>query len=241
MPCSTVIFTWEDISDANAAGQYIPFTAKYQGIPAIFVSGAAAASVLKASKQGKSATLSFDAPLTKDVATRTVWSMIKGSKYPDEVVFVTTHTDGPNTVEENGHIGVFALAKNALAKRPERTHVFAFITGHLRIPAMTEKGQASTRFLDDHPELWAGGAGQKKAVGALVIEHLGAVEYGENLARNEYKPTGKLEPELLYAATPELNEIVKATWVGSDPNFTRVSKPSAVSLCEPSSQNDLFS
>ncbi|GKT28162.1 hypothetical protein ADUPG1_004859, partial [Aduncisulcus paluster] len=42
-----VVFLWRNISDDHARGQYIPFTMDYQGIPAVFVSGEATATVLE--------------------------------------------------------------------------------------------------------------------------------------------------------------------------------------------------
>jgi hypothetical protein len=44
----------------------------------------------------------------------------------------------------------------ASGARPKRTLVFVFVTGHLRLPAVTGHGQAATAWLTAHPEWWSG-------------------------------------------------------------------------------------
>jgi hypothetical protein len=139
---------------------------------------------------------------------------------------VVTHSDGTNVVEENGHIGLLQLARDVMAQPPQRTIVFVFTAGHLRIPAVTTgHGQATSRWLTDHPDWWAGGPGQRRAVSGLVIEHLGALEYRDDPATGDYGPTGHAEPELLYASTRELRMLADIEWRGIEPGPTRVSMP----------------
>ncbi|WP_156753308.1 zinc-binding metallopeptidase family protein [Actinokineospora pegani] len=187
-----VVFAWRGLDDERARGQYVPFTLPYQDIPAVFVSGASAEAVLA---PGADATLTVPAALTPDATMRTVWTVIEGTRSPAETVVVVTHTDGTNTVEENGHIGLLALARDLVRTPPERTVVLVFIAGHLRIPAVTRSGQAGTRWLDDHPDLWSG------AVAGLAVEHLGA------RAR-----------ELLYATTPGLRHLAETAFPGTAPS-----------------------
>jgi len=223
-----VVFAWRGVSADNARGQYLPFTLGYQGIPAVFVAGAAADQVLGAASRRESAKLVLNASVCPASSTRTVWTVVEGTKHPDESLLVISHSDGPNNVEENGHLGLVALARDLVANPPERTVVLVFTTGHLRIPALTKHGQATTRWLEDHPDQWAGGPGQRQAVAGLAIEHLGAIEYADDPASGTYAPTGRAEPELLYATTRELMNIARAQWHGADPGPTRVSKPSAL-------------
>ncbi|TDZ93102.1 hypothetical protein [Mycobacteroides salmoniphilum] len=223
-----VIFLWRNISDDHAGGQYIPFTMDYQGIPAVFVSGGAATTVLAGATRADQATLTLDYQLIPDSPTRTIWTMVEGTTTPDETVFVVTHTDGVNAVEENGHIAMVAMARAAVLDPPERTTIFVFTSGHMRIPAVTPEGQATQRFLADHPELWAGGAGRRRAVAGLAIEHLGAREFIDNPDANELRPTGRVEPELLYATTSELAQLARAEWQPEDGATLRVSRPTAL-------------
>ncbi|EWC64333.1 hypothetical protein UO65_0343 [Actinokineospora spheciospongiae] len=196
-----VVFAWRGLAAEDARGQYVPFTLPYQDIPAAFVAGEAADAVLDAAARGRSGDLDVPATLTPGASMRTLWTTVEGTQRPDETVLVVTHTDGTNVVEENGHIGLLALARDAVDTPPRRTVVFAFVAGHLRIPAVTRSGQAATRWLRDHPDLWSG---PRRAVAGLGVEHLGA-----------------RAPELLYATTPRLRDLAAAEWPG-----TRVSRPS---------------
>jgi hypothetical protein len=156
---------------------------------------------------------------------RTVWAAVEGTRRPQETVLVVTHSDGTNVVEENGHIGLLHLAREVMAQPPQRTIVFVFTAGHLRIPAVTSHGQATSRWLTDHRDWWAGGPGQRRAVSGLVIEHLGALEYRDDPATGDYGPTGHGEPEVLYASTRELRMLADIEWRGVEPGPTRVSIP----------------
>jgi hypothetical protein len=221
-----VVLAVRGVSAANARGQYAPFTLSYRGIPAVSVAGRAADAVLHAARRGAQAELVLDATLTKDVCMRTVWAAAEGTRWPQETVLVVTHSDGTNVVEENGHIGLLQLARDVMAQPPQRTIVFVFIAGHLRIPAVTTgHGQATSRWLTDNPEWWAGGPGHRRAVSGLVIEHLGAREFHDDPETGDYGPTGHAEPELLYASTRELRMLADIEWRGVEPGPTRVSAP----------------
>ena len=223
-----VIFAWRGINAANARRQYLPFTLPYQDIPAVFVAGDAADSVVAAARRGEPAELVLHATLTQNSPMRTVWAVVEGTRRPQETLLVVSHSDGTNVVEENGHIGLVALARDVVANPPERSIAFVFVAGHLRIPAVTDEGQATSRWLHDHPECWAGGPGQRRAVAGLVIEHLGAREYRDDPKTGTYGPTGRAEPELLYASTRELELMAETEWRGVEPGPTRVSAPNAV-------------
>jgi hypothetical protein len=158
-----------------AADQYVPFIFPYRDIPAVWVAGEKEGEqLLEDARRGAVATLKLNALLSPDTLTDTVWTVVKG-EITNESILVVTHTDGVNVVEENGPIGVLELARMfADGPEPKRTLVFVFVTGHLRIPAVTGYGQATTAWLTAHPEWWSGKNGAPRAVAGLVIEHLGA-------------------------------------------------------------------
>jgi hypothetical protein len=224
-----VVLLVRGVSAANARGQYAPFTLSYRGIPAVSVAGDAADALLHAAQRGAQAELVLDATLTEDASMRTVWASVEGTRRPQETVLVVTHSDGTNVVEENGHIGLIQLARDVTTQPPERTIVFVFTAGHLRIPAVVAgHGQATSRWLADNRDWWAGGPGCRRAVSGLVIEHLGALEYRDDIVTGNYGPTGDAEPELLYASTPELRMLADLEWRGVEPGPTRVSMPNAL-------------
>ncbi|MBB4399127.1 hypothetical protein [Bradyrhizobium sp. ERR14] len=219
-----VIFAWRGISPSNAKGQYLPFTLPYQDIPGVFVAGDEAGFVLDAASRGRRATLVLDAVIERDSTMRTIWAAVEGNSAPYETILVVSHSDGTNILEENGHIGLVELARQVVAQPLARTAVFLLTAGHLRIPAVTDHGQATSRWLRDHPQWWAGGPGNRHAVAGLVIEHLGAREYLDDPLKNNYGPTGNPEPELLYASNPQLTALIESEWrtTGQAP---RVSAP----------------
>ncbi|WP_425838289.1 hypothetical protein [Streptomyces fractus] len=210
-----VIGVWRGLSDGAARGQYLPFTRDYQGIPALWIPESQRDTVLAAAKRGDTATLTLDATKTPGTTMDTLWAVSPGTgPQADEAVLVVTHSDGGNAVEENGHLGLLALARDAAATPHNRTVVFVYTAGHLRIPAVTEHGQATTAWLDAHPELWSPDTEGLTAVAGLAIEHLGAKHFRINPASGRYESDGTLEPEILYATTSELAELTRSTWSG---------------------------
>jgi hypothetical protein len=185
--------------------QYVPFTFPYRDIPAVWVAGEKGRQLLENASLGKTATLTLKASLSPGTLTDTVWTVVEG-EITNESILVVTHTDGVNVVEENGPIGVLELVRMfADEEKPKRTLVFVFVTGHLRIPAVTNHGQATTAWLAAHPEWWSGKNGAPRAVAGLVIEHLGALECDSK---------DRVEPavELTYATNATMQRVLEASW-----------------------------
>ncbi|CAH0145854.1 hypothetical protein [Microbacterium sp. Bi128] len=212
-----VIAVWRGLADHEARGQYLPFTRPHQGLPAVWVPESAGDRVVAAARRGARATLVLDATRHPDASMDTVWAVSPGTgPHVDESVLVVTHSDGGNAVEENGFIGLLALARDAATIPHDRTLVFVLVAGHLRIPAVTEHGQATTAWLDAHPELWSPDADGPTAVAGLVIEHLGAKRRRDEAPGTDDR-TDAAEPELLYATTREFDALVRAEWRDAAP------------------------
>lgn len=207
-----VIAVWRGLADDEARGQYLPFTRPHAGLPAVWAPDSQRDRLLDAAGRGVSATLVLDATRHDGATMDTVWAVSPGNGiHAEESVLVVTHSDGGNAVEENGYIGLLELAREAAETPHDRTLVFVLVAGHLRIPAVTAHGQATTAWLHAHPELWSPAADGLTAVAGLVIEHLGAKR------RRDDDPStdaggGDVEPELLYATTPEFAALVRAEW-----------------------------
>lgn len=224
-----VIAAWRGLSDAAARGQYLPFTRGYQGLPAVWVPESERDDVLAAARRGDTATLTLHAARDPHASMDTLWAVSPGSgPRATESVLVVTHSDGGNAVEENGHIGLLALARAAADAPHDRSIVFVFTAGHLRIPAVTSHGQATTAWLEAHPELWSGATGGLSAVAGLVLEHLGAKHLRVDPTTGAYEADGTLEPELLYATTAELAQLTRTAWRGADPHAATPIRPGAV-------------
>lgn len=221
-----VIHVWENISSGSAFGQYTPFKRLFQNMPSVFVAGEAAAAVKKASKENATATLTLEGKLYPNTTTRTIYTVFEGTQFPNETVIINTHTDGTNALEENGHIAIISYARHLLRQPPKRTTVLVFVTGHMHQPAFSTRGRATRRWLDDHMEFWSGGDGNNMtAVASTCVEHLGALEWSEDLSNNTYFPTGQLADEILYANTPETLALLQQHWNGARDGFLRVSNP----------------
>ncbi len=224
-----VIAVWGSITDEAASGQYLPFTRDYQGIPAVWAPESQRSTLLTAAACGQDATLILDARKTKGAKMDTLWAVSRGTgPQANEVVLVVTHSDGGNSVEENGHLGLLALARDAAVTPHNRTIVFVYTAGHLRIPSVTKHGQATTAWLAAHPEYWSPSHNGLTAVAGLVIEHLGAKHFCVDPSSGQYGPDGTLEPELLYTTTPELTQLALTAWKGAGMNATIPVKPGAL-------------
>lgn len=205
-----VICVFQDMSEDSARDEYNPFTTPYGGCPALWVGPKAGAQLKAACERGAQATLVLEAELKADVPSDTVFAVLEGSS-PDETLIVNTHTDGPNACEENGPAGLLAMAQY-MSRLPieqrRRSVVFAFITGHFQLPQFGEhENQATSRWLDDHPELWDGKPGHRKAVAGITVEHIGCREWKDNAAKSASVPTGKLERELVYTTNGVMDQV----------------------------------
>ena len=179
-----VIIAWTDVSDANAQDQYTPFSRPPQGVPGLYVGREAGAKLKALAGSGAKATVVLEADVHPDTPTDTLLATLPGTS-TDEVIIVNTHTDGPNATEENGGIGILALAKY-FAKVPKserkRTLVFPLTTGHFAGPWVP----SMRGIIQKYPDLI------NKAVAALTVEHLGCKEWADD-ATLHYRATGENE------------------------------------------------
>lgn len=179
-----VILAWTDVSDANAADQYTPFSRPPQGVPGLYVGRDTGAKLKALASGGAKATLVLDAKTFDGSETDTLLATLPGNT-AEEAIIVNTHTDGPNATEENGALGILALAKyfsKIPKKERKRTIVFPLTTGHFAGPWVPSMRGIITKY----PDLI------KKTVAALTVEHLGCKEWRDD-ASMEYKPSGENE------------------------------------------------
>jgi hypothetical protein len=181
-----VIIVWTDVSSENAKDQYTPFSRPPQGIPAVYVDRAVGRALRERAARHETFTVTLTATVTPDTPTDTVIATLPGAS-SDEVIILNTHTDGPNATEENGALGLLALAKyfSKVPKRErQRTLVFPMTTGHFAAPWVP----SIRGFVEKHPDV------MKKTVAAVTVEHLGCREWIDAPgAGQEYRATGKNE------------------------------------------------
>jgi hypothetical protein len=199
-----LILCWDGVSDENAEGQYVPFGHKFADLPCLWVGEKTGADLRQLAAQGGQATVTLEATITPNTSTDTVYGLLPGAS--EEIILVHTHSDGPNAVEENGPVGVVALAKY-LASLPngtlKRTYLFTMTTGHMAgayVPSF--RG-----FIDKHPDL------MKRTVGALVIEHLGARQWIDR--DGAYVPSGENQTTMVLTQSQALAELALTSCRGS--------------------------
>ena len=231
-----IIYAWQNASTGLIDGQWVPFHNLYQGVPTVFVQGdyGGLDRLRKAANDGVDVSVTLEANMEPKKIARTLWTVVEGTDLKNESMIINTHTDGTNIIEENGYIALLAYAKELIANPPRRTTILLFVGQHMHFEAFAQAPQrATSRWLNQHPEYWAGEGqthafeygGQLKGVAGSCVEHLGAVHWDESLDDNTWFATDEMEPELLYASTPQLNNLLRQFWVGANPNVTRVSNP----------------
>ena len=200
-----VVCVWTGLPDEEVIHQYNPFITPYPaasgvptpgdpGCPAVWVGDATGAGLSRLAAGGQaSATLVLTADITAGAATETVWGWLKGSGNTGQNIIINTHTDGPNATEENGGLGLLALARH-LAGQPARNHdmYFALVTGHFQLPQFTRPipdaknievgNDATSVWMLGHPDIY------HAATLGVTVEHLGATMWTD--IAGQYVATG---------------------------------------------------
>ncbi|WP_144415184.1 Zn-dependent exopeptidase M28 [Paenibacillus durus] len=204
-----MICVWKNISAENAMGQYLPFTTDHKRCPALWVGPGDGEALKQLAMRKAKVRLILHAEVDHTAKSDTIYAVLPGMN-PTETMIVNTHTDGPNACEENGGIALLAMAKyfsQIPAEQRGRSIVFVFVTGHFQIPQFGIQGQATTRWLRDHPELWNGEGTNKKAVAGITIEHLGCTEWKDDDKHANYMFTHEIDNELVFTANQAMDRI----------------------------------
>jgi hypothetical protein len=222
-----VVIAWTGVPDDEVINQYNPFTTSYPaasglpapgdpGCPAVWVGDSTGTELAGLAAGGQAtATLVLTADITAGAATETVWGWLEGSGNTGENIIINTHTDGPNATEENGGLGLLALARH-LAGLPSRNRdmYFALVTGHFQLPqfsrtilnpAHPEVGSGAVSvWMLDHPDIY-----QAAALG-VTVEHLGATMWTNDPVTGQYAPAGGFEWGTTYTMPRDVISLVNA-------------------------------
>jgi hypothetical protein len=180
-----------DAPEAAARSTYAPFLGTTApNLPALYVdrdTGAKLKRQLAAAGPLQLAHLTLDAAVATSTSENLV-GVIPGAS--DEEILLSSHSDGPNSLEDNGPVAILALASYFLqlpqAQRP-RTLRIVLTGGHF----VGSQGIAS--YLAAHlAELHA------HALAVVELEHLGALEWAET-SPGVMAPTGEVEPQLIFS------------------------------------------
>jgi hypothetical protein len=210
------IYIWNNISDGNAEDQALPFSSPSSSVPALWVNATQGKRLKQLAASGASAHITLNAVSHPDTPTDNLWAVLPGKT--DETIIINTHTDGCNACEENGALGVVALARY-FSRIPQsqrnRTLVFLMTTGHFAHGYV--RGTQDWRATN--PDL------MKKAVACVTIEHLGANEWVDNAAANEYKPTGQFDWGVAYTPLRAEGQVFLDAVDGTEARNTYAFKP----------------
>lgn len=200
-----MICIWEDMSDQMVEGQVLNFILHYLKVPMVWVNETDGQYVLEAAKAKKSATIKLTGTL-EDAKTQSFYTTIRGKKNTNEAILINTHTDGCNFCEENGAIGLLRMMEYFKDHPTDRNLVFAFVTGHFRLPDFrTGTDQATSRFLADNKQVWKGKKGGLKAVAGCAVEHLGCTEWKD--VDGVYTKTNPIDVEIVYTGNKAVDDI----------------------------------
>ena len=218
--CKGLILCYNDVSDEAARYNYLPFSQPHRKIPGVWV-GKSGSDYLKSVSGKAVATVRCDARLTPNARADSLMATMKGPS--DQVVFMTTHTDGPNEVNDNGGLGLLACA-TYFSKIRDRRRTFAFSlpTGHYASgairDAVTGSGRASGTGgnMAKWPDL------VNRSVAQMALEQMGAMEWAdENL---HWGSTHRPAPEH-WIPTPnmqgQIGRMLLASTSGLDPKLSR--------------------
>jgi hypothetical protein len=211
------ICVWTGMSDDLVANQYNPITTGYPnksglpekndpGCPALWVGEATGRQLADAAKAGPSTvTLTLDATITENAVTETIWGVLPGADPKAEGLILNTHTDGPSVPEENGALGLLALAKYFAGRQHRRNLYFVMVTGHFALSQFLQPvpdgrfvagNDATSLWMAQNPDIY------RNALAGLTLEHLGCTTWADD-DNGKYGATGTLEWSTTYTTQRE--------------------------------------
>jgi hypothetical protein len=167
--------------------------------PTLFLDRDAGSQVIEDAKDGKTATLRLLANV-EPTETYQLIGYLPGKNYgtpEDEMVVLTSHTDGPSISQENGAFGVLGIVQYfshfPQSERPRTLMIY--LDNRHYMPGM-EGAFAQYDYFTRHPEA------KEPVVASVGTEHLGQIEYRE--IGDVFEPTGRVETSYLWARNNQL-------------------------------------
>jgi len=224
------VMVYKVLRKSQAAGGIVVFNMGYDRLsglysfpvmpqynaPNLYIDRVSGAKVLEDAKAGKQATIKLLAKV-EPTETYQLIGYLPGRHYgtpQDEKVLLTSHTDGPAVLQDNGAFGLLGIvgyfSHIPQSQRP-RT-LMLYLDNRHYMPGM-EKAFAKQDYFAKNP------AAKKSIVALVATEHLGQIEFRE--VGDKYEPTGKLELSFLWSRNNQML-IDKAIKAVQDNNWTRV-------------------
>jgi hypothetical protein len=189
--CLGLILCYKDVSNEACRHNILPFSDSHRKIPGLWI-GAEDTRYLKGVAGKATATMRLDAATVPDARADSLLCVMKGQT--DEVVYMTTQTDGPNECNENGGLGLLAAATYmAKVKTRKRTFVFSLPTGHYAAGAVRDPVTGSGRPAGTTGNMAKWPQYIDRCVGQIALEQMAAMEW--SAADMGWKATGQQAPE----------------------------------------------
>jgi hypothetical protein len=224
------VMVYKVLRKSQAAGGIVVFNMGYDRLsglysfpvmpqynaPNLYVDRVSGAKVIQDAKAEKQATIKLLAKV-EPTETYQLIGYLPGREYgtpQDEKILLTSHTDGPAVLQDNGAFGLLGIvgyfSHIPQSERP-RT-LMLYLDNRHYMPGM-EKAFAKQDYFTKNP------AAKNSIVALVATEHLGQIEFRE--AGNKYEPTGKLEPSFLWSRNNQklIDKAIKAV---KDNNWSRV-------------------
>ena len=224
------VMVYKVLRKSQAAGGIVVFNMGYDRLsglysfpvmpqynaPNLYVDRVSGAKVIQDAKAGKQATIKLLAKV-EPTETYQLIGYLPGRHYgtqQDEKVLLTSHTDGPAVLQDNGGFGLLGIvgyfSHIPQSERP-RT-LMLYLDNRHYMPGL-EKAFAKQDYFTKNP------SAKSSIVALIATEHLGQIEFRE--VGNKYEPTGKLEPSFLWSRNNQML-IDKAIKAVQDNNWSRV-------------------
>lgn len=187
-----------DAGSEQMAGMYTFPAPPIYNVPTLYLDRNAGARVIKHARAGAVATLRLQADVTRSTAYQLI-GFLPGRDYgkpTDEVIQLTTHTDGPSISQDNGALGLLGIVKyisNVPQQKRPRT-LMVFLDCRHFMP-----GQEAA-FADQD---WFARQPQRRGpvVGMIGMEHLGQIEFLE--LGDAMAPSRRVSPSSLWTTHNE--------------------------------------
>ena len=195
-----VVFLW-DVPTAQVRGYWDPHTGTRFHVPAVYAGNDQAAAIKRFAAQGRTAHVVVRAKWDT-ATTRNLFGTLTGQTR--ERIVVNSHTDGVTWVQENGPVGVLALARylGGLPRACRHRDVeFALTSDHL---GFTNDG--TFRYAKELDQDFDQGT----VAFVLSMEHLGTREILPTGPNHRLEFTGRAEP-IVWSAPEESPPLVQAS------------------------------
>ena len=218
--CKGLILCYTDVNRDAVRYNYLPFTDKHRQIPALWT-GKPESDYLRSVSGKAVVTVRLDAKLTPNARADTILATMKGET--DEVVLMTTQTDGPNECNENGAIGLLACATYlSKLKNRKRTFVFSLPTGHYAFGPVADPVTGSGRLAGTFAVVARWPDVIKRSVAQISLEQMAASEWAA--VNGKWQATGR-PAQQHWLPTPSvaglINRMFLAAAAGESPKYIR--------------------